>query len=139
MTRLRYLSAALVIGAGIILSLCSCTTEEELRDQRVNLAVRHFDRAKYREVPETALTLQQCIELALEHNLDLKASKMEEQVGNRQKVAELLRMLPEINFNYTSTPTSLSRAFIPSTFGSISKRSSNIRIRLMMFCKSFIR
>ncbi|MBR2905789.1 MAG: TolC family protein [Lentisphaeria bacterium] len=103
MTRLRYLSAALVISAGVILSLCSCTTEEELRTQRVNLAVRHFDRAKYREVPENALTLQRCIELALEHNLDLKASRMEEQVGNRQKVAELLRMLPEINFNYTGT------------------------------------
>ena len=38
MTRLRYLSAALVISAGVILSLCSCTTEEELRTQRVNFA-----------------------------------------------------------------------------------------------------
>lgn len=103
MTRLRYFSAAFIAGVCVLVSLCSCTTEEGLRSQRVDLAVRHFDRAKYRQVPDEPLTLQKCIQLALEHNLDLKASKMEEEVAGYQKAAELLRMLPEINFNYTGT------------------------------------
>ncbi|MBR2364816.1 MAG: TolC family protein [Lentisphaeria bacterium] len=102
MTRLyRYASAVACLCVFIMLS--GCTTEEEVRARRVDLAVRHFDRAKYRAVPDKRLTLRECIDLALEHNLDLKASKMEEDVADQQKVAELLRMLPEVNLNYNAS------------------------------------
>ena len=99
----------------MLVALAGCTTEKDLRDRRVDLAVRHFDRAKFRAVPEKRLTLRECIDLAMEHNLDLKASKLEKDVADRQKVAELLRMLPEINFNYTGShrsnePASSSRS-----------------------------
>lgn len=103
MNKLHYLFVAVAAGACVLTMLSSCTTEKDLRDRRVDLAVRHFDRAKYRPVPDKYLTLKDCITMALEHNLDLKASKMEEDVSDTQKVAELLRMLPEINFNYTGT------------------------------------
>ncbi|MBO5760750.1 MAG: TolC family protein [Lentisphaeria bacterium] len=103
MTRFYRFAFAVAAGACLLTMLAGCTTEKDLRARRLDLAVRHFDHAKYRPVPDKYLTLKDCIELALKNNLDLKASKMEEDVANKQKVAELLRMLPEVNFNYTGS------------------------------------
>lgn len=102
MTRL-YRFADLVVSLCVLAVFAGCTTEEDVRARRVDLAVRHFDRATYKAVPEKVLTLKDCVALALEHNFDIKASRLEEDVADTQKVAELLRMLPQINFNYTGT------------------------------------
>ena len=107
---------ALTCAAGVMM-LSGCKTEEDYRTERAEKAIRYFENSRMREpVPDTKLTLANCIALGLKHNLDLKVMQLEEDIAAEMRTAELLGMLPELNINDGLTgrnniPASSSRAY----------------------------
>ena len=97
----------IVAGVAVLAIAClfsGCQSMEDYRNERAEYAIKHFEGAKYRELVEgKKLTLQECIDLARQHNLDLQVSKLEEKVARDMKTAEMLGMLPELNINDTAT------------------------------------
>ena len=97
----------IVAGVAVLAIVClftGCQSMEDYRNERAEYAIKHFEGAKYRELVEgKKLTLQECIDLAREHNLNLQVSKLEEKVAREMKTAEMLGMLPELNINDTAT------------------------------------
>ncbi len=97
----------IVAGVAVLAIAClfsGCQSMEDYRNERAEYAIKHFEGAKYRELVEgKKLTLQECIDLARQHNLDLQVSKLEEKVAREMKTAEMLGMLPELNINDTAT------------------------------------
>ena len=66
--------------------MSGCQSMEDYRNERAEYAIKHFEGAKYRELVEgKKLTLQECIDLARQHNLDLQVSKLEEKVAREMK------------------------------------------------------
>ena len=118
-----YVSVVMALGAAAIFALAGCKSEEDFRMERANYARLHFERSQFKELPQDVrLTLPECIRLAHENNLDVKVSKLEEAVAREMRTAELLGMLPEINFNNnftgrSNTPASSSRAFCSEHHG----------------------
>ena len=101
---------------GIVL-LSGCKTETDYRNERAEKAVRYFEAAQLRKMnPDVKLTLQECIKIGLEHNLDLKVKHLEEDIASEMRTAEVLGMLPELNINdgfsgRTNIPASSSKAY----------------------------
>ena len=97
----------IVAGVAVLAIVClfsGCQSMEDYRNERAENAIKHFEGAKYRELVEgKKLTLQECIDMALEHNLNLQVNRLEEKVAREMKTAEMLGMLPEININNTAT------------------------------------
>ncbi|MBR7138163.1 MAG: TolC family protein [Lentisphaeria bacterium] len=97
----------IVAGVAVLAIAClfsGCQSMEDYRNERAEYAIKHFEGAKYRELVEgKKLTLQECIDLARQHNLDLQVSRLEEKVAREMKTAEMLGMLPELNINDTAT------------------------------------
>ena len=97
----------IVAGVAVLAMVClfsGCQSMEDYRNERAEYAIKHFEGAKYRELVEgKKLTLQECIDLAREHNLNLQVSKLEEKVAREMRTAEMLGMLPELNINDTAT------------------------------------
>lgn len=102
-----------------IVMITGCKTEEDYRKERAVNAVRYFHESKIRNrvlTEDVRLTLAQCIKIGLEHNLDLKVQKQEEDIAAEMRTAEFLGMLPEINLNNSfnarsNTPASSSKAY----------------------------
>ena len=97
----------IVAGVAVLAIAClfsGCQSMEDYRNERAEYAIKHFEGAKDRELVEgKKLTLQECIDLARQHNLDLQVSRLEEKVAREMKTAEMLGMLPELNINDTAT------------------------------------
>ena len=72
----------IVAGVAVLAIAClfsGCQSMEDYRNERAEYAIKHFEGAKYRELVEgKKLTLQECIDLARQHNLDLQVSRLEE-------------------------------------------------------------
>ena len=106
----------LTCAAGVMM-LSGCKTEEDYRTERAEKAIRYFENSRMREpVPDTKLTLANCIALGLKHNLNLKVMQLEEDIAAEMRTAELLGMLPELNINDGLTgrnniPASSSKAY----------------------------
>ena len=109
-------SRALVFGAAALLLLSSCKTEDDYKKERIAKAQEQFEAAKKRELPsDKVLTLQDCIRLAMEHNLDIKVRNMENEAAKSVMWAEILGMLPDLSItnNFTTRnnqPGSRSKA-----------------------------
>ncbi|MBR2910740.1 MAG: TolC family protein [Lentisphaeria bacterium] len=105
----------LVFGVFAAVAIGGCKTAKEYRDERAEYAVKHFEFARYREMMEgQKLSLQECIKLARENNLELKVAAIEENVAKEMRTAEMLGMLPELNVSdsltgRSNTPASSSR------------------------------
>lgn len=90
--------------AGIITIFTGCRTTPDLRTARADYAVKHFEQAQQKDLEKgRILNLVDCIQLALEHNLDLKVTKLEQDVAHEQKTAEMLGMLPDLNLSINAT------------------------------------
>ena len=103
MKKINQLAVGAVFVSALIL-LAGCQSMEDYRNERAELAIKHFEGAKYRELLEgKKLTLSECIAMAKEHNLDLQVNKLEEKVAKELRTAEMLGMLPELNVTDTAT------------------------------------
>ena len=98
----QFVAGTAVIALAFLFA--GCQNMEDYRNERAELAIRHFEGAKYRELVEgKKLTLRECVDMAQKHNLNLQVSKLEEKVAKEFKTAEMLGMLPELNINDTAT------------------------------------
>ena len=116
---MRKILSAVTVFAGVLLMLAAagCKTNQDYKDDRAENAVKHFQQAKYRELPGEKLTLQKCIETALKNNLQTRISELELQVQNEFQTAEALGMLPQLNINNnftarSNTPASSSKKIV---------------------------
>ena len=95
-----------------------CKTAQDYADERAEKASTHFQAAKFRELQQgQALTLQECIRIALKNNLQIRVSELELQVQKELETAEALGMLPrfDINNRFTArsnTPASGSQKIV---------------------------
>ena len=78
-------------------ALTGCKTQEEYASDRAVKAVQHWEQSRWSKFDEKhEFKLEECISLALEHNLDIKVAKLEEEVTRQQMIAEAMGMLPEL-------------------------------------------
>ncbi|MBO4631457.1 MAG: TolC family protein, partial [Lentisphaeria bacterium] len=115
---------AVLAGVLLLLSAAGCKTNQDYKDDRAENAAKHFAQAKYREMPGEKLTLQQCIEIALKNNLQVRVSELELDVQKEFQTAEALGMLPQLNVNNnftarSNTPASSSEKIVANgaTYG----------------------
>ncbi|MBR4369612.1 MAG: TolC family protein, partial [Victivallales bacterium] len=81
----------------IAIALFGCKSYEDYKNERVESAIKHFERAQYTDLPtDKVLSLKDCIELAIENNVDLKVYSLEEKVSHEMRTSEMLGMLPDL-------------------------------------------
>ena len=105
-----------LLGIGLVsalLAVCvsSCKSNSSYVDERAEKAVLDTQKAKYMELNDgNAYTLDQCIRYALRHNLQVRLHELDVKIANENKMAELMGMLPELNFNENFTSRSETAA-----------------------------
>ncbi|MBO4304874.1 MAG: TolC family protein [Lentisphaeria bacterium] len=102
-----------IAAASALLAVClsSCKSRESYMDERAEKAVLDTQRARYMELSDgRAYTLDQCIKFALKHNLQVRLHELDVKVAQENKMAELMGMLPELNFNENFTARSNTAA-----------------------------
>ena len=93
-----------LLGTAGLVFLTGCKSFDDYQEERIAYAVKHFERARYSNInPDQALTLNECVRLAVKNNLDLKVFGLEEQVAKEMRTSEMLGMLPELNITDTWT------------------------------------
>ena len=128
--------------------LAGCQSADEYRNQRAELAIKHFEMFKLKTIPKgKVFTLPECITNALQHNLDLKVYDLEEMIARENKTAEMLGMLPDLNVSYdatarSNTPASSSRKLSGdgATYGASQGRDKNtgeFKIEMMLSVLDF--
>jgi outer membrane protein TolC len=127
------------IAIGVFLA--ACHNSEYYRQQRVEKARRNFTKISARTIPEgKVFTLDECINDALEHNLNLKVYDLKEKIASEKVTAQLLGMLPDLNVtnqlnSRNRTPGSSSYSIETGAQSLTSSRSvnntiNNIKIEL---------
>lgn len=107
-----------ILCAALTSGLLACTSQDDLKQQRIEKADKHFDAISKRVVPPSVtLTLPMCLEAALKNNLDLKVGDIKESIAKERRTAEILGMLPELNVsenvtNRNNEPGSSSESLI---------------------------
>ena len=110
--------AAVAAVTLFVLLQAGCKTAQDYADERAEKASTHFQAAKFRELQQgKALTLSECIKIALKNNLQVRISELELQVQKELETAEALGMLPrfDINNRFTArsnTPASGSQKLV---------------------------
>ncbi|WP_176015070.1 TolC family protein [Victivallis sp. Marseille-Q1083] len=121
------------VGAAGMVLLAGCKSFDEYQDDRIAYAVKHFERAQYSNIDsEKVLTLNKCVALAVQNNLDLKVFGLEENVAKEMRTSEMLGMLPELNVSNnltgrTNTPASSSQQLHGEGSGTYSYSQSQAR------------
>lgn len=88
------ISLALVLATVLL----GCQGDEFYRKQREAVAQKHFEEIIHLNAAENKVySLNDCIEYALQNNLDLKAVRLKQTVSSADKYSEMLKMLPEAN------------------------------------------
>ena len=120
--------------AGVTIAILGgCKSFDDYQKERVNKAVVHFDRAQYADVKQGhVFTLNECVNLAVKNNLDLKVFGLEEQVSKEMRTSEFLGMLPELNISNNlsgrnNKPASSSRQVKGNGFGTYTYSQSQDR------------
>ena len=92
----KILTMAGIMLAGLA-ALTGCKTQEDYASDRAVNAVQHWEQSRWSKFDEKhEFKLEECISLAMEHNLDIKVAKLEEEVTRNQMIAEAMGMLPEL-------------------------------------------
>ena len=66
----------------IAIALFGCKSYEDYKNERVESAIKHFDRSQYTDLPtDKVLSLKDCIELAIENNVDLKVYSLDNAIN----------------------------------------------------------
>lgn len=110
-------SRVIVFGAAAaLLVLSGCKSEDEYKKERIVKAHEQFEAARKRDLPaDKVLTVQDCVKLAMEHNMDIKVQNIEKDAAKNILWAELLGLLPDLSVTDRFTtrdnqPGSRSRA-----------------------------
>lgn len=83
---------------------CARFDAETVRhEQSISFGEEVESRTKAALSSETPLTLDQCIRIALEHNLDIQAADCTARIARLNRLASFANFLPAVEMNYTST------------------------------------
>ncbi len=78
-----------------------CHDADHYRTERIKKATEHFEKIRANVPPEDRVfTLMDCVQLSIEHNLDLKVYSIRDKIARERQTAEALGMLPELNVSY---------------------------------------
>ncbi len=135
------ISLILTFGMASALFLSSCKTEDDYRKERVQRAAEHFDKVKKAQLPgDKILSMQDCLKLAMQNNMEMKVQNMEKDAAKNMMIAEILGMLPDLSITDGFTarnnqPGSSSKAIASDgeTYGystSANKNINNLNIDL---------
>jgi len=87
----------IIIAGSAAVVLSACHNVDQLREIRRLKTEEHFTKIQAKTSEDKVFSLQDCLNAAYEHNLDLKVYELREAVVKEQKTAEMLGMLPELN------------------------------------------
>ncbi|MDD5727085.1 MAG: TolC family protein [Victivallales bacterium] len=132
----------------LVMLLAGCHNSEYYRQQRVAKARKHFNNINKRTLdPKKVFTLNECIEVALKHNLSLKVFDLKEQIASEKVTARMLGMLPELNVDNqlrarNRTPGARSQSIATGEQSLVSSRSidntvNDIKIELALSTLDF--
>nr|HPN85356.1 hypothetical protein [Victivallales bacterium] len=95
-------AAALTVAA--IYFFPSCRSWESYLEERSEKASRHLAEISARELEEGRIvTLNECLDMAVTNNLDLKTAEIKRKVADKKVTAEVLGMLPDLTITETDT------------------------------------
>lgn len=78
-----------------------CQSSDDAAERRAEKAREHFDALSKRGINTSKeYTLPECINDALQHNLDLKVEELQKAIAEEHKTAALLGMLPSLTYQY---------------------------------------
>lgn len=97
MKKLAILTVAVMVAG----TFFGCHDASKYRAERIKKAQEHFDKLSA-NVPEEdrVFTLVDCVQLAIEHNLDFKVYDIRSRIADERVTSEMLGMLPELNVSY---------------------------------------
>ena len=90
-----------LLAAGTLLGgAAGCKSDAGFRAERKEKAVRDFQQAKTREfLSGEILSLEDCINFALTHNLELKSATLEKEAFESMRLAEGMGILPKVEIS----------------------------------------
>ena len=117
-----------------LIAVSGCKSSEDYAAERGKKAVTHHLLSQQREIQDgRPLSLDQCIEIALRNNLDVRVYELEQEVAKEFRTAEALGMLPELTLtnNFTArsnSPASSSKKLVSTgqTYGASVSEDRNI-------------
>ncbi len=100
MIRLQGVIAAVICS----LIFCGCQSTDDAAKRRAEKARKHFEELSKRKLNQDKLyTLPECINDALQHNLDLQVESRQASIAKERKTATMLQMLPHLTYEYNIT------------------------------------
>lgn len=135
-----------VLLAGVFFA--GCHSSEYYRLQRVEKARQDFAKINKRTIDEKKIyKLNECVRIALKHNLALKVYDLKEQIASEKVTARVLGMLPELNIDNqlksrNKTPGASSYSIETGQESLVSSRSinntiNNVKIELAISVLDF--
>ena len=104
----------------VVIAVSGCKSSEDYAEERGRKTVVQHLLVQQREIRDgKPLSLDQCIEIALKNNLEVRVYELEQEVAKEFRTAEALGMLPELTLtnNFTArsnTPASSSKKLVTS-------------------------
>ena len=84
--------------------ITGCKTQESYEADRKERVAIDFERSRWSMYDSKhVFKLDECIDLALKHNLDIKVAKLEKDVASDMAIAEAFGMLPELTVSNNTT------------------------------------
>lgn len=106
-----FLFSIAAISALLTICISSCKNMDNYVEERAEQALLHTHKASNMiESDGKTFTLDDCIKYALKHNLQVRLHELDVAITRENKMAEVMGMLPELNFNENFTARSNTAA-----------------------------
>ena len=113
---MRRIAVSGIVATALLLAFCvtACKSMESYTEDRAERSVLDTKKARNMELLDGRVyNLEQCIDYALKHNLQVRLHEMDVKIAKENKMAEVMGMLPELTFNEnfsarSNTPASRS-------------------------------
>jgi len=97
-------TAVCAAAAMVILAGCSSFDGQKARQEHVDSYRRLLDQQAEKGLPAQApLTLEDCLRIAMENNLDVRVAEVEKRVAKLSRKVSFAQFLPKVSFNYDYT------------------------------------
>jgi outer membrane protein TolC len=93
----------ITLVAAVILGSAGCRSTDYFKAKRIEEADRAFMTLQRQIIEGRSMTLVECIDEALKHNIDISVGKLQEAIAHERKTAAKLGMLPDLTISYERT------------------------------------
>lgn len=91
-------------AAMVLLSLTSCKSWNSYVDDRLENSILHAEQIASRSPDcDKVFSLQECIDMAIKNNLDLKVAELKSNVSDKKMIAETMSLFPDLVVTNTRT------------------------------------